>query len=564
MPLDDLRAELRKLPESLETLEITTNGAQRLFLFDAYGEDGTIINDQLGYRTDPPVVKEVKHFFPRLTTLQLPTTPPIAPPSLIHWKSEDENASMSHLTRFPDTLECYDAVLHLESDCASDASLWQGAPKLLTYLVAQLHGSDDLRTLEAIPRQLRHCNLQLPGHNGAFTAPLMRSMPPHSLFIYIYALDVHSFGPLPWTRELPVCLETMLIWNRYAEVCFTEELINALPRTLTKIAGKVAYDWTSIAMGGVAGTLQWPPKLNELESTAEIPGEVLRFLPKSVRRVTFGWDEEGSLDTAELPPSIEHLALASSDASSNFIAFHGLPLPISLTHLSLKGAKETGRLSTSSIALLPQTLRTLEFMFESDLAEAAEEGNPIRAPLLPAHLENLAIDVWAWSWFPRLPRSLKKLAIAWMLSSTEEMYEDCEQDYFRPLPTSLTELSLNSAEELPELSARSFSTLTRLKVLSIRGLGYVNSGFLRTVSRSLHTLQVTLETFEPENGPLLLLPYLTTLDLGPRVDIHVMHIINNWPPATDLFNPYVETRRRIARQNALLYPDPRIRSDVSQ
>lgn len=561
MPLEDLRTELKKLPKALETLELSFHDPELLQLLEAYDEAGTLVNDKLGNQLNPPVVKEVNHFFPFLKTLRLPAVPDIPPPSLATFRNgPDSIITIHHLKAFPDSLEELDGLLDLQAEEATDPSHWEGCPKSLTSIYTQIHGND-IDSLEGLPRQLTHCDVQLPG-NGHLTANIMRSLPPLSRYLSIYSLETATFPPhQPWTSTLPKSLETLDIWNgRRCEVRLTAEEINALPRTVKSIDGKLSFDWPSIIGAGLAGKLQWPPLLHTLTAKeACYAQEALKYLPKSLRVLLMEWDPTLSeYDSSYLPPCIESLSLRASSPTA-CISFQGL-LPSKLTYLSLKGPKNTGQLSASSIPLLPSTLRTLEIRLDGELTDIAGAGNPLRAPKFPAQLKKLNVDVWAWSWFPSLPRSLTELSIQWLLNFTDEMAENMDQDFFSALPSTLVELELAHSDETPELSARSFSSLPRLEALKIRGLGYVNSGFLRTVSRRLSKLWVTLETFEPENGPFLLLPHVTSLDLGPRIDYFMPCIINNWPPGADHSNPYMQAGRRIAEQNAKLYPDPRVLS----
>lgn len=542
LPVEELETELKKLPSELQQLTIFATGLDRMLLFEATN-DGISINERMRNWLELPTTAQVEHYFPTLASLSTSNCVRPYPPALKEINLDNTNFDSYTFQYLPHTIEAIHSVVWIPEP--SNINAWSSLPPGV-HTIGILDLGAFITDYSAFPANLRECR-DFSLENA--TAQTLETVPPH---LSTLGLWYHSGCTIPCSSwaAIPRTLTSLSVSFDTLET-LGSEVVAALPRTLIFLNASAGFDWADIEAGLSRNANLWPSTLKSMKTIGE--AGAFHLFPPSLVELKLSTYNRGPVgDFSPLPSGLLKLVLS---ASSSLDEDQEFTFPARLTKLKVRA---NAPLSKASISRLPSNLTYLSLSLQESVKDMLELGDPTMALLLPPGLTTLLIDGWAWSWLPALPRSLTRLSISEMTSYKDEMLAQ-ELDLFSTLPTSLTDLSMSSSEELPTLSPRSFSSLTNLRNLSVRGLGYIDSAVLGVLSKRLVSLKMTLETLPASSCAFLPnMPNLEVLELGPRVDYHTLHAVMNWPDGAEHPNPKINSRRQAAKDRVNMYPDPRV------
>ena len=451
---------------------------------------------------------------PTLTSLEIPSMKPTAPALAALPRS---------LTKFKGTMEA-----------VSSASDWCHAPLSLTS-ISQLASNQ-------CPPMLQHTL------SGLDLGPDLRSgqlsLPPDLRTLKIYGLEVDEDSP--WTTHLPRKLESLKVYS-----ALTPTSVASLPPTLTALSAAFRDSFNNDGSGPFsldnAFKFNWPPLLTDIDVdyVDAVFLASISIMPclKALRLHYSGLKLDGSI----LPRSLTKLHMGAAQSSLQILP----GLPANLREIYITNCRVIGPESFQSFRSLPlQSLHQGDFM--AGVVPIFDYLEPIH---LPSTLKYLAVACWNIAW--ELPPSLTTLRIHNLLGSNDST----DLDPFKDFPPTLTHLEILVMQQTQILSKVSFSSLSRLRILSCPAI--VHSSILRAIPRSITQLHLHMSQLDEADVPFLP-PRLVLC----KIDIPSKDLPSNigmyWPLSDFIWSRDRQAleqyliRKVEAKDRSFAYPDPRV------
>lgn len=523
--------QIRKLPPSIETLEIHANGAFQLLIFS--GPCAELTPDELKYSLKLDFAAQ----FPRLHTLKLsdPTVPeeillsqdiPRLPPTLTHF-SIPEIHYIGSLASLSKSLEVLETKLHLPTSTdARNVAIkdWnENAPPNLQRISQLVQGIDyALDALDGkqkaevepewIPSKVAIGRFWPQDWNHSTAERITSSLVED---LVLNDIDEESFNRAGknWISSLPQGLQTLTFESKFDATLGTN--LTRLPKSLThlKAAADLKIDWSIIKPAIKPTALAkpiytfWPPGLISIDFFAyKLPSSKIELLPRTLKTLkillTKDEDEREGVDALTIkanhfPPQLTHLSLVVFHPTKAMRFLSKLPKKLLTLELAdcLSGIV-TDRHSIESS--LPTSLTALKISYvRISNAKPTIYERPLTFPLqlVTLHVFMMSAD----HAFTALPRTLKSLFIDFM--DTDKI--NGTEDIFSGLPPGLNNLHVASrhhSNEAVVFSPSCFSELHELTRLAI-SVRHFHSAVLRTIGQNkrLRTLEIFLITLDPED-----------------------------------------------------------------
>lgn len=506
------KEELAKLSTSLEHLEIGSYDSGLAIMNCAYHAslDGTqtLSYTLIDYPLGPSRLIDLGKLFPRLQTLILgmrhssTESPGISdlaglPSTLTHLRWPPLRASFqtgSILALLPRSLVRLEPLLEFLPHAQPNKHC-HSPPPMLESINRVVWSCNE--TLEALPRSLKRCNVEIAGTQRK----LLESLPPH-----IDELTIRQFPGPPsldaehWCAYLPQSLTKLIIntSSLYPE-------LELLPRTLTQLSCHFSPTWF---LGAVAHLERqkgvevrelgafWPLNLHTLNCylTAVEIGH-LALLPRTLTDLQIEMEihsVDATFSASELPTSLTLLSVAYQGTQPlNQVG----RFPHNLKALSSRSVTPSVGVHHDLLEMLPSSLTDLLVTFQSPDPTI---DSPNFSWNFPSRLTSLAIYECPATVFSQLPPLLTLLNIHILHNDARDL------NIFTALPSTLE--SIDIAEIQPEslvYADNSFANLPHLTSLDIRGVKAFRSKILRGISRRLTSLSVEDPEFTVDDAPFI-------------------------------------------------------------
>ena len=516
------RLDLHSLPKTLERLEIdSANGHTSFF---NYAPNSTIEDPQY-IETDYPRGRsrliDLNALFPRLLTLKMTPSlltqanPPFADtdfaalPASLTCLKVCEIASTGHLMRcLPHALQRIEGSVHWTSD-AESALDWQSAPSTLEY-IRYLHSplrSQPTPGLRHVPKSLTCESLPLSEWNQTIAS----AAPDNLRYLSLRSFDRTSFPNANWMPSLPKGLEAL-----ESRVVIDLRVLPRSMKTLSAYQKDEDFDWSPVQAAFSEKQLEtfWPPGLTNISIQSFTNLSNIKLLPHTLTFMQLSLSLPGvegqkvEVNGNDLPPLLTDMGLHPPRICASF----GITgsLPPTLTHVMFAGSQCV--LENETLSKLPTSVTSLTVNLTLDLTY---ESVPL---YFGAQLTEIDIDKWPLSWFGALPRNLTMLRVNDVDLTPLKIHST--GNAFEALPASLECLQLYSELNLEGIvwSSQCFEHLHNLVVLFAgKGLPAFESGVIRSLSRKLTTLNITLEKLDACDIPFLP-PWLRYCTLNGNID----------------------------------------------
>ena len=510
------RLDLHLLPQTLERLEIEGHTS-----FYNYAPDSTTEEPKY-IKTDYPRGRsrliDLNALFPRLLMLkmtpnyisnrQLPfvETDFAALPASLTCLKVVEIASTGLLMRcLPRSLQRIEGAVHWTSDAAS-ALDWQSAPSTLEYIryLGPLLSDEPTAGLRHVPKSLTCKLIPIPEWNQTLASAVPDNVKQINM---LWEVDQSTFPNGNWTAALPKGL-------KYLESGVIVDL-RMLPRSLTTLSSQANedVDWLPVkeALSKELKTF-WPLGLTSIciEGFSDLSN--IKLLPHTLTSMQLTLKLAGvegqkvEVNGNDLPPLLTDMSFnPPSDCASFGITGS---LPPTLTSASLVGSDCV--LENETLSKLGSSLTSIIVNLTLDLTDES-------APhCFGAQLTNIHVARWPLSWLGALPRSLLRLTVL----NLTHLENHSAGNVFEALPASLERIQLYSKQSLEGIvwSSQCFEHLPNLvELVAGMDLPAFESGVIRSLSRKLTTLSITLEKLDACDIPFLP-PWLRYCTLNGNID----------------------------------------------
>ena len=533
-------SSLKSLSPTLETLCIKSGDAQVAFLQRPQNpsSDARLCN----YGRDPTTWIDLGSNFPSLTRLELHNLfssksyllPPLddyyiagLPATLKVFQSSPSIIMCSNsLPRLlPKSLERLEAlILWAPPDVADDRLL----PPHLSY-VGQFAPMDDnfLPFLQSLPN-IETGLIQF----DSWTVDLIGHLPTYVNSIEITNTDSSTFTRQnsDWISPVPRSVKSLKIALSPSGASIIPSTISQLPQHLTKLDIFGEFDIFTLLRDacdeGVDVSSFWPKTLQTFIAGSLCTPRDLKLLPRTLTSLHMTFDLNEStvqLNAAHFPPLLVECTF--SDISFAIIGGH---LPSSLKMLG-KLHKTVNCWTTRDTIeeTLPSSLTELTFGMPT-------YPSPNDAPwTLPSQLVTLSLYMWRVEWLEALPHRLTLLSI-FKLEGLSEVLKTRPFDFFGPLPTSLTHLTLladayaHSGKVKNEVLTHPLASLTHLRELKCTTAQLLSSTVFRYIPKSLRKLEISLSRDDPNDAPFLP-SWLHSRNLSGSIDWKTTSLLSFWP-----------------------------------
>lgn len=493
-------AEIKKLPETLETLSIATTDAHLSLLNYVPGCTVDAMDFvQTRYTLGSSRLIDLERLFPALHTLKLDS-------QIGFCNLGDSSLSSSDFAGLPSTLTSLNVNTRISSfkahegpaqlprslrflfgrvACSGPETSLANWPPELEHIDWSERFTETLEDTKWLPRTLKHLG------NGRFMSwsPTMsQNLPPLLETLTIDAHRAYQAMGENWASELPRTLKTLSLMETLPSdmAAFS---IKDLPPLLTRLDSEMrSKGWghvkAQMESAGSEGNSLWPRSLTDLQfRQLGIPAHELRYLPSTLKslKITVTEDkrQNSAVEMNVLFPDLERLTLFGGDL---YLKNH---LPTKLRVLRLELNPGNG----------------------DDLAESHTKLSP--SPLdypstLPPSLESLYVSFFHCDLFATLPRTIRSFT-AEQTSGYKDSRIVAEGRIFEQLPPHLVQLRIGGSwtdswdEVIPVLDCTSVLRYLSEFLFEMT----LPSHFIRYLPRELSKLTVTLKSLEPEDAPFI-------------------------------------------------------------
>ena len=501
----------------------------------------------------PPKWIDLGAIFPSLTRLELPSQTlyihefaglPSTLKELQVYGLEDPNRARSLLLRFhrprPISLASYAmrqlprSLERLETIVGWQMTYdeWKDIPPNLRFIQTHAVPLDSL-TVESIPATISFGSMQDDWRQN--------SADRRSLRVDRYSISaINVKSPSQRMASIPrnVLRLDLSFKNENDFFPMTPCVISELPTTLTTLK-LVSYTnlFADLHSQDIDASSLWPQTLQTFVVGPMCLPKDMKLMPSSITslKMVFKYQDNlkkvMTLDGNYFPPKLVDCCLGVRDVTCSLCIIGTLPA-------SLKRLFQTDPFHSHRFL---HTRETIEEKIPSSLTELTfamvhDPSPDDRSWVIPSQLVSLIMSQWPVQWLAALPRRLSYLSISRLIGLDEALPSE-PLDLFKPLPTSLTSLSLyvssSSTGFQGQLSTRSLASLTHLRALQFSKTLSFSSSIFRDLPKSLRNLQIGLKSDDPKDAPFLP-PTLRKCILHGNIDWHTTLLTEYWPPQAEL------------------------------
>lgn len=513
------------LPPTLESLELDSLDAFLAIMnFSPSWTKEKYLFTSTQFERGPSYFVDVGKRFPRLRDLSLPQCLLAAsdlaalPETLTRLTAREVRVTQPEkVLLWPRSLRFLEAVLVFDFPApyhgvfAQDMSFWPSvaSPELETIKTVITAPIGVLcNDASWLPRTLKRAPF-----TAIYTLKIARTLPPLLEDLTFASINLNSFvaEAVNWWEELPKNLTKLSVSNLPSLPSLA-----MLPQGLTELdLNTLTTPWHAYKNDAIrknaskiqGGKLPWPPLLRHLiTSEPGMDASHLLLLPSTLQALrlhilhtnpstSFDMAVGRQFNVTDLPPNLTDLTL---DISKRILELIGL-LPSSLTRLQVvENGQRDGKIWAICVASFPASLTDLQARIWS---------NPIvsgRLDLSKTNLTSVEISHWHCDNFLKLPRTATVVYIT-KLDLEGTAYDLDHDDLFQNLPPLVVKLVLNVSGGAPrkELSSTSFSSLHKLKSLTVNFNGTFPSRIIRHWPRRMSIAHIPLTSMQFDDLPFL-------------------------------------------------------------